>query len=113
MAKTVTRAMLSEAVAEATGFARTDVGQISDRMIELIGQALMDGETVKLTGFGSLQIRSRAERVGRNPRTGTQHRITPRHTVMFTPSGRLRDALDALLKDAPGNKKKPTNGDAR
>jgi len=105
--------MLSEAVAEATGFARTDVGQISDRMIELIGQPLMEGETVKLTGFGSLQIRSRAERVGRNPRTGTQHRITPRHTVMFTPSGRLREALDALLKDEPGTKKKPTNGDAR
>ncbi len=114
MAKTVTRAMLSEAVAEATGFARTDVGQISDRMIELIGKALMEGETVKLTGFGSLQIRSRAERVGRNPRTGTQHRITPRHTVMFTPSGRLREALDALV-DGGGSapKKKQSNGDAR
>lgn len=113
MAKTVTRAMLSEAVAEATGFARTDVGQISDRMIEMIGQALMDGETVKLTGFGSLQVRSRAERVGRNPRTGTQHRITPRHTVMFTPSGRLRAALDELVKTERPSGKKSVNGDAR
>ncbi|MCW5721469.1 MAG: HU family DNA-binding protein [Devosia sp.] len=77
MAKTVTRAMLSEAVAEATGFARADVSQIGDRLIELIGEALMDGETVKLTGFGSLQVRSRAERVGRNPRTGTDCRCAP------------------------------------
>lgn len=98
MAKTVTRAMLSEAVADATGFARTDVSQIGDRLITLIGEALMEGETVKLTGFGSLQVRSRAERVGRNPRTGTEHKITARHTVTFTPSGRLRDALDALVK---------------
>lgn len=98
MAKTVTRAMLSEAVAEATGFARADVSQIGDRLIELIGEALMDGETVKLTGFGSLQVRSRAERVGRNPRTGTEHRISARHTVTFTPSGRLREALDALVE---------------
>lgn len=65
-------------------------------MFELMAEALMQGETVKLTGFGSLQVRSRAERVGRNPRTGTEHRIAPRHTVVLTPSARLRDALDAM-----------------
>jgi len=63
-------------------------------MFELIGNALMAGETVKLTGFGTLQVRSRAERMGRNPRTGEQYRIDPRHTVVFIPGARLREALD-------------------
>lgn len=88
--------MLSETAAEQTGVSKPDVARIADRMFELMGEALMDGETVKLTGFGSLQVRSRAERVGRNPRTGTEHRIAPRHTVVLTPSARLRDALDAV-----------------
>lgn len=54
----------------------------------------MNAKTVKLTTFGSLQVRSRAERVGRNPRTGTEHKINPRHTVVFTPSAQLRDTLN-------------------
>lgn len=62
-------------------------------MFDLIGAALKRAETVKLTTFGSLQVRSRAERLGRNPRTGTEHRISPRHTVVFTPSAQLRDEL--------------------
>jgi integration host factor subunit alpha len=53
----------------------------------------MAGENVKLTAFGSLQVRSRAERLGRNPRTGTEHRISPRQTVVFTPSAQLRETL--------------------
>jgi integration host factor subunit alpha len=90
--------MLAEAATNSTGLAKPEVAQIEERMFELIGTALSDGETVKLTGFGSLQVRSRAERIGRNPRTGTEHAITPRHTVVFTPSARLRDALDKLVK---------------
>ena len=73
--------------------AKSDVAAISEAMFEMIGQALMSGETVKLTAFGSLQVRSRAERIGRNPRTGTEHRIPPRYTVVFTPSAQLRDGL--------------------
>lgn len=94
MSKTVTRAALAEAAAERCGASKSDVATISETMFEMIGQALMAGETVKLTAFGSLQVRSRAERIGRNPRTGTEHRIAPRHTVVFTPSAHLRAAMD-------------------
>lgn len=95
MTKTITRALLADAVGETTKLSKSDIASISERMFDLIGEALMARQTVKLTGFGSLQIRSRAERVGRNPRTGEQHRITARHTVIFTPGARLRDALAA------------------
>ncbi|MHA6299853.1 HU family DNA-binding protein [Devosia sp. CAU 1758] len=96
MDQTVTRAALSESAADTTGLARYDTAQIGDRMFELIGDALKAGESVKLTGFGTLEVRSRAERVGRNPRTGDEHRIAPRRTVVLIPSARLREALASL-----------------
>ena len=97
MSNTITRADIGTAACDVTGLAKNDVTAIGQRMFELIGDALKMGETVKLTGFGTLQVRSRAERVGRNPRTGTEHRITPRHTVVFTPSAKLREALEELI----------------
>ena len=99
MDQTVTRAALSERAADATGLSRHDTSLIGERMFELMGEALKRGETVKLTGFGTLEVRSRAERVGRNPRTGDEHRIAPRHTVVLIPRARLREALDQRMAD--------------
>nr|WP_236895011.1 integration host factor subunit alpha [Devosia sp. SL43] len=93
MNNTVTRAMLSEAAARRTGLSKADAAAVGEAMFALMSDALMAGENVKLTAFGSLQVRERAERLGRNPRTGTEHRISPRRTVVFTPSAQLRDAL--------------------
>lgn len=98
MPATVTRAIVTTAACETSGLPKADVTAIGQRMFELIGDALKSGETVKLTGFGTLEVRSRAERVGRNPRTGTEHKITSRHTVVFTPSAKLRTGLDSLSK---------------
>ena len=86
--------MLSEAAARRTGLSKADTAAIGEAMFALMGEALMAGENVKLTAFGSLQVRARAERLGRNPRTGTEHRISPRQTVVFTPSAQLREALN-------------------
>lgn len=96
MTKTITRAMLADRASDATEIKHCDVSQIAQRMFELIGAALREGDSVKLTGFGSLQIRSRAARVGRNPRTGEEHRIAPRHAVIFIPGAKLRAALDDM-----------------
>jgi integration host factor subunit alpha len=96
--KTVTRALLSDRAVQATGCSRQDASTLVDRLLEIVGEELSIGETVKLTGFGTLQVRSRAERVGRNPRTGVEHPIAPHQTVVFIPSARLRDALDDLAE---------------
>lgn len=93
MSKTITRALLTDEAARKTGANRADTIAICDSMFFHMAAALMAGENVKLTAFGSLQVRARAERLGRNPRTGTEHTISPRHTVVFTPSAQLRDAL--------------------
>lgn len=96
MTKTITRAMLVETAAAKTQLSKADIIAVSESMFAHMGAALMAGENVKLTAFGSLQVRERAERLGRNPRTGTEHRISPRRTVVFTPSAQLRSALDEL-----------------
>ena len=94
MTQTITRAALVEAAARTTGLNKAEVAMVADAMFTMMGEALMAGENVKLTAFGSLQVRERAERLGRNPRTGTEHKILPRSTVVFTPSAQLRSALD-------------------
>lgn len=99
MTKTITRAALVEAAARSTELGKPDVAAVAEAMFTLMGEALMAGENVKLTAFGSLQVRERAERLGRNPRTGTEHRILPRSTVVFTPSAQLRTALDNKVLD--------------
>lgn len=97
MTTTITRAMLTEAAVHSTGLSKPDIAAICDSMFVMMADALMAGHNVKLTAFGSLQVRSRAERVGRNPRTGTEHVISSRQTVVFTPSAQLRQKLaDAL-----------------
>ncbi|KKB86773.1 hypothetical protein VW29_00490 [Devosia limi DSM 17137] len=93
--------MLCDAVADRTGLSKADIAMISEAMFMLMRDALMAGENVKLTGFGSLQLRERAGRVGRNPRTGVEYNITPRQTVAFTPSAHLRAALDRLPGSDP------------
>jgi integration host factor subunit alpha len=97
VSKTKTRADLTDRAVAETGLPRAEVSAVLDDMLRLMSSALMQCETVKLTGFGSLQVRSRAARTGRNPRTGTEHEISPRHTVVFTPSTQLRQALAARV----------------
>jgi integration host factor subunit alpha len=96
--ETITKAMLCAAVARRTGLPKADVAAISDSMFAAMSAALTAGDYVKLSAFGTLAVRPRAERVGRNPRTGEQHRIAPRHTVTFIPSGQLREALTELAE---------------
>lgn len=103
MGNTITRAGLSEVAAAKTGLSKTDISAIADAMFGLMGAALMTGENVKLTGFGSLQVRARAQRIGRNPRTGSEHTISPRHTVVFTPGAQLREALQDKGAPRPGH----------
>ena len=63
------KADLVNNVALKTGAKKKDVDMIIAATLDAIGEALASGERVQLTGFGSYEVRERAERVGRNPRT--------------------------------------------
>jgi integration host factor subunit alpha len=88
--KTVTRADLSEAVYQKVGLSRTESAERVERVLGEICDSLAAGETVKLSSFGSFIVRSKGERVGRNPKTGVEVPIDPRRVMVFKPSNVLK-----------------------
>lgn len=94
MAKTVTRADLVEALAKRANMQRADANRLLTRMLEMMQDALVDGDTVKLSRFGNFNVRAKRQRVGRNPKTGEEVPITPRRVVTFRPSQMLREFVE-------------------
>ena len=88
--KTVTRADLAEAVYGSVGLSRTESAELVERVLSEICDCLAAGETVKLSSFGSFIVRSKGERVGRNPKTGVEVPIDPRRVMVFKPSNVLK-----------------------
>ena len=101
--KTVTRADLCEAVYKTVGLSRTESAQLVELVIEEICASVERGEPVKLSSFGSFLVRSKTERIGRNPKTGEEVPISPRRVMVFKPSNVLKQKInEALLQlEAP------------
>ncbi len=92
--KTVTRAELFGAVQDEIGVSRTDASDIVERVLQEITDTLVDGDTVKLSSFGTFGVRQKNSRVGRNPKTGEEVMIEPRRVVFFRPSHVLKDQVN-------------------
>ena len=93
-ARTITRADLVEALARRAKMQRGEAGRLLTLMLEYVQDALIEGETVKLSRFGNFTVRSKRQRIGRNPKTGEEVPITPRRVVTFRPSQMLRDFVE-------------------
>lgn len=97
---TVTRAQLAEAVYSEVGLSRNDSSQLVDEILDEVSQALIKGDIVKLSSFGSFQVRSKAQRIGRNPKTGEEVPILPRRVLVFRASHVLKDKINRALGDS-------------
>lgn len=95
--KTVTRADLADAVYGTVGLSRTESAELVERVLELITDALVEGSNVKLSSFGSFQVRSKNERIGRNPKTGEEVPILPRRVLVFKPSNVLKAKINKSM----------------
>ncbi len=91
---TVTRADLCEAVYQKVGLSRTESADLVEMVLSEIAECLEKGETVKLSSFGSFVVRSKGERIGRNPKTGEEVPIAPRRVLVFKPSAVLKDRIN-------------------
>lgn len=91
--KTVTRTDLSEAVYQKLGLSRVESAELVEMVLETISDRIVEGESVKLSSFGSFLVRSKNERIGRNPKTGEEVPITPRRVMVFKPSNILKKAV--------------------
>lgn len=96
--KTITRARLAEAAYEASYVSRDEAKRLVSRLIDMLGNAIIDDQLVKLSSFGTFEVRSRLARIGRNPRTLEKTIIDPRRVVVFKPSIALQNKLKACNK---------------
>jgi integration host factor subunit alpha len=92
--KNVTRKELALAVNEKLGVSQRNASEIVDTIFSTMKDTLINGESLKLVQFGTLSVRDKAPRRGRNPRTGESMIITKRKMVSFRPSKRLRERLN-------------------
>lgn len=92
--RTVTRADLTEAVYRRVGLSRAESAELVEVVLQEICDCLEQGETVKLSSFGSFVVRDKGERIGRNPKTGVEVPISPRRVMVFKPSNILKGRVN-------------------
>ena len=90
---TLTRMDLSEAVFREVGLSRNESAQLVESLIQHISDALVAGEQVKISSFGTFSVRQKSARVGRNPKTGEEVPISPRRVLSFRPSHLLKERV--------------------
>lgn len=98
--KTITRAQLSEAVYQEVGLSRNESADLLELVLNEISTALAKGDSVKISSFGSFSVRSKGQRVGRNPKTGEEVPILPRKVLVFRPSQLLKSRINDGLEEA-------------
>lgn len=91
----MTKADIVEAVYEKLGgFSKKESAEIVELVFETIKETLGRGEKIKISGFGNFLVRTKRERVGRNPQTGDEIKITARRVLTFKPSQVLKNSLN-------------------
>lgn len=93
--RTITRMDLSEAVFTEVGLSRNESTALVERVLEMVSDSLVDGENVKISSFGTFNIRDKNERVGRNPKTGEEVPITARRVLTFRASNLLKYRVES------------------
>ncbi len=94
MNTTITRADLAEAVYEEVGLSRNESADLVEAVLQEMSDCLVAGEGVKISSFGSFNVREKGERIGRNPKTGVEVPILPRKVVVFKASQVLKDRIN-------------------
>ena len=90
---TVTKADLANTLFEQLGLNKREAKEFVELFFETIRESLENGESVKLSGFGSFSVRDKRSRPGRNPKTGEDVPVTPRRVVTYKASQKVKDRL--------------------
>lgn len=85
---------LVTAIAEKTGLTKKDSEAAVNAFVETVTEQLKNGEKVQLIGFGTFEVSERAERVGRNPQTGTEMTIAASKVPKFKAGKALKELLN-------------------
>jgi integration host factor subunit alpha len=91
----MTKADVVNLVFEKVGLPRNEAQDIVETIFDTIKQTLTAGESIKVSGFGTFNVRKKGARVGRNPKTKQEVEITPRRVVTFKASDQLKELIKA------------------
>ena len=92
---TITKRELVIRVANELGMTQSDVAKITEAVLENISLGLAQGQRWELRDFGIFDVKTRASRIGRNPRTGDQVPVPERKVVTFRPGKRMKEVMIA------------------
>ncbi|WP_319381338.1 integration host factor subunit alpha [Thiomicrorhabdus sp.] len=91
---TLTKADIAQQLSDTFGFNKRESKELVEQFYDEISEVLISGEQIKLSGFGNFELRDKASRPGRNPRTGEDVPISARRVVTFKPGQKLRAQID-------------------
>jgi len=91
--KTLTRMDLNEAVFREVGLSRNESADLVESVLQHMSNAMVKGEQVKISSFGTFSLRDKNARIGRNPKTGDEATIAPRRVLTFRPSNLLKERV--------------------
>ncbi len=91
---TVTKADIVENVYQKIGFSKKEASELVELCFNTLKDVLQNGDKVKISGFGNFVVRGKNERIGRNPQTGEQIKISARRVLTFRPSQVLKAMLN-------------------
>lgn len=91
----LTKAQLADLLFEHIGLNKRESKDMIEAFFDLISARLVNGDDVKISGFGNFHIRTKASRPGRNPRTGEPVAIEARRVVTFHASPKLKEQVQA------------------
>ena len=91
---TMTKADIVEKVYQKIGFSKKEASELVELVFSSLKDVLQKGDKVKISGFGNFVVREKNERVGRNPHTGEQIKISARRVLTFRPSQVLKAMLN-------------------
>jgi len=90
----ITKTNIVDAVAKKTGFKKKDSEAAVNAFIEVLGEAIAQGEKVQLVGFGTFEVKERVARSARNPRTGETIEVGPSKHISFAAGKSLKDSVN-------------------
>ena len=93
---TVTRAHLTETIYTQVGLSRNESADLLEAVLARMGAVLEEGESVKISGFGTFSVRQKGRRIGRNPKTGAE--VAAHITPVYAAPKQLRDRMRTAMK---------------
>ncbi|MGE5893217.1 MAG: integration host factor subunit alpha [bacterium] len=92
----MTKAEIVNTLFEKIGLPKKEAQDVIELILNTMKGTFVEGESIKISGFGTFNVRKKSSRKGRNPKTGTEIEITPRKVVTFRPSNQLKDVIEGV-----------------